>query len=58
MLMLRMMANNPNWKQSPVNVTKPGMEDAVMGPYLPKGAYTTREAFEAEGVKKLPPAAR
>ena len=47
MLMLRIMANNPSWTQSPAKVTQPGMEEAVMGPYLPKGEYTTRAAFEA-----------
>ena len=52
MLMLRIMANNPSWTQSPNKVTKPGMEEAVMGPYLPKGEYTTRAAFEAGGLKK------
>jgi hypothetical protein len=52
MLMLRIMANNPSWTQSPEKVTKPGMEEAVMGPYLPKGEYTTKAAFEASGLKK------
>jgi hypothetical protein len=52
MLMLRIMANNPSWTQSPDKVTRPGMEEAVMGPYLPKGEYTTKAAFEASGLKK------
>jgi hypothetical protein len=52
MLMLRIMANNPSWKQSPDYVTKPGMEEAVMGRYYPRGEYTTKEAFEAKGTKK------
>jgi hypothetical protein len=51
MLMLRMMANNPGWAQSPDKVTAPGMEELVMGPYLPKGAYTTKAEFEANGLK-------
>jgi hypothetical protein len=51
MLMLRVMANNPDWAQSPDKVTKPGTEEAVMGPYYPQGYYTTREQFEAEGAK-------
>jgi hypothetical protein len=51
MLMLRMMANNPGWTQSPEKVSKPGMEETVMGPYLPKGEYTTKAAFEASGPK-------
>lgn len=52
MLMLRIMACNPDWQQSPEKVTKPGMEEKVMGPYLPKGEYTTKAAFEAKGTKK------
>jgi hypothetical protein len=52
MLMLRIMANNPAWVQSPEKVTKPGTAEAVMGPYYPKGYYTTKEKFEAEGMKK------
>ncbi len=49
MLMLRIMATNPSWAQRPDKVTKPGMEEAVMGPYLPRGHYTTKEAFETQG---------
>ncbi len=52
MLMLRFIANDPDWKQSPVNVTKPGMEEAVMGPYYPRGYYTTQAEFEANGPKQ------
>ncbi len=52
MLMLRIMANNPNWAQSPDKVTKPGMEEAVMGPYYPRGYYTDKATFEAQGPKR------
>ncbi len=52
MLMLRIIANDPNWKESPNHVTKPGMEEAVMGPYYPRGEYTTKAEFEANGLKK------
>jgi hypothetical protein len=52
MLMLRIMANNPNWKERPDNVLKPGDEEAVMGPYYPRGYYTTKEAFETKGISK------
>jgi len=48
MLLLRMMANNPNWAQSPDKVTTPGTEEAVMGPYLPRGEYTDKAEFEAQ----------
>ncbi len=51
MLMLRIMANNPAWAQSPNHVTKPGEEEAVMGSYLPKGSYTDKATFEATGPK-------
>jgi hypothetical protein len=51
MLIMRIMANDPNWTQSPDKITKPGTEDAVMGPYYPKGYYTTQREFEAEGLK-------
>jgi hypothetical protein len=51
MLMLRFIANSPSWKQGPDKVTKPGIEEAVMGPYYPRGYYTTRAAFEANGIK-------
>lgn len=47
MLMLRIMLTNPDWKQRPDNVIKPGTEQAIMGDYLPTGRYTTKEEFEA-----------
>ena len=49
MLMLRIMATNPDWKERPDNITAPGMDEAVMGPYYPRGYYTTKSAFEALG---------
>jgi hypothetical protein len=49
MLIIRMMANNPTWASSPDKVTVPGTEEAVMGPYLPRGYYTTTTEFEAKG---------
>jgi hypothetical protein len=49
MLMMRIMANNPSWEQSPDRVTVPGTEQAVMGPYYPSGFYTTKEQFESDG---------
>ena len=52
MLMLRIMATNPDWKERPDNVTEPGMEEAVMGPYYPRGDYTTKSQFEAKGPRK------
>ncbi len=52
MLMLRFIANSSSWKQSPNYVTKPGVEEAVMGPYYPRGYYTTKAEFEAKGPRK------
>src|SRR5262249_28091524 len=52
MLLLRIMANNPTWANRPNLITKPGTEEAVMGPYYPRGYYTAKAQFEAEGVKK------
>jgi hypothetical protein len=52
MLMLRIMATNPEWKERPDNVTQPGMEEEVMGPYYPKGYYTTKADFEDKGLRK------
>jgi hypothetical protein len=50
--MLRLIANSPDWKQSPNHVTKPGMEEQVMGPYYPRGEYMTKAEFEAMGLMK------
>jgi hypothetical protein len=52
MLIMRFMVCHPDWKNSPQEATKPGSEKAIMGPYYPKGYYTTKAQFEAEGVKK------
>ncbi|MBN8507233.1 MAG: DUF1254 domain-containing protein [Burkholderiales bacterium] len=52
MLMMRYIANAPDWKESPVNITRPGMEEQVMGPYYPRGYYTTKAEFEAQGPRK------
>jgi len=51
MLLLRIMANNPTWTHSPDNVKEPGTDEAVMGPYYPRGDYTDRTTFEAKGPK-------
>jgi len=48
-LMMRVMAADPGWKQGPGAVTRPGTEEDVMGPYLPRGEYTDKARFEAEG---------
>lgn len=52
MLMMRIMAPDPGWAHSPLNVTAPGMEQDVLGPYFPRGYYTDTATFEAEGPRK------
>jgi hypothetical protein len=52
MLIMRIMANDPSWAQSPDRITKPGTEETVMGPYYPKGYYTTKAEFEVKGPRK------
>jgi len=49
MLIMRIMGNNPSWKERPDNIKEPGTGEAVMGPYFPKGYYTSKEEFEAKG---------
>ncbi len=51
MLIMRIMANNPNWTERPDKITKPGTGEAVMGPYFPKGYYATKSGFEMNGAK-------
>lgn len=49
MLMMRIMAPDPDWAESPAKVTRPGDEEKVMGSYYPRGEYMTKAAFEALG---------
>ncbi|RKE23640.1 hypothetical protein [Streptomyces sp. TLI_171] len=49
MLVLRNMLPSPAFGHAVQNTRVPGDERAVMGPYLPTGAYTTTESFEALG---------
>jgi hypothetical protein len=52
MLIMRFMMPQSDWERSPAKVTKPGTEAEVMGPYYPRGYYTAKEEFEANGPKK------
>jgi hypothetical protein len=52
MLLMRFMVPHEDWQFNPAKATKPGMEAEVMGDYYPRGYYTTKEQFEAEGLKK------
>jgi hypothetical protein len=47
LLVMRFMACNAAWANSPEKATAPGTEAEVMGPNFPVGEYTDREAFEA-----------
>ena len=48
-LVFRFMHNNPDWKHNPENITEPGTEAEVMGPYFPRLSYTDKATFEAGG---------
>jgi hypothetical protein len=48
LLMVRNQLSSPSFANSIANVAKPGEEEAVMGAYYPRGAYTDREQFESE----------
>lgn len=52
MLIMRIMANNPDWRERPDLIVKPGTGGAVMGPYFPEGYYTTKAEFETNGAKR------
>jgi hypothetical protein len=51
MLIMRMMANDPQWAQRPDNILIPGTEEAVMGPCLPKGYYTLKRSLSRWQIK-------
>jgi hypothetical protein len=52
MLLMRFMVCQPDWANSPAKAHKPGTEEAVMGPYYPRGYYTTTAEFESKGPKQ------
>jgi hypothetical protein len=52
MLLMRFMVPKEDWENSPERAAKPGTAETVMGAYYPKGYYTTKEQFEAEGVRQ------
>ena len=45
---MRFMVPQKDWQYNPL---KPGDLATVMGPYYPKGYYTTKAEFEAKGAK-------
>jgi hypothetical protein len=57
-LLMRFMVPKPDWPHSPLKAKSPEELATVMGPYYPKGYYTTKAEFEAEGARKLPAASK
>ena len=49
---MRFMAPSPSFRQAPQNVTTPGSEGRVMGPYFPSSRYTTKTVFQKLGCHK------
>jgi len=55
---MRYLNVNPKWAHSASNVMASGTEAKVMGPYFPRGQYTDKATFEANGpaiIKALEP---
>ncbi len=51
-LLMRYMVPHKDFQYSPLKASSPAELASVMGPYYPRGYYTTKAKFEAEGVKK------
>ncbi len=49
MLVMRFMVCDSKWENSPARVREPGAEEKIMGPYYPRGYYTTKVEFENNG---------
>jgi hypothetical protein len=49
LLIIRNMLASPDFAEAIQRVTEAGTEPEVMGDYLPKTRYTTRQAFESRG---------
>jgi hypothetical protein len=48
-LIVRNMLPSSKFHRAIQDTTTPGDEAAAMGPYLPKGTYTTKRAFQRKG---------
>jgi hypothetical protein len=48
-LLMRHLLPSPTFTQSFKHVVTPGTEARVLGPYLPRGTYTSRQQFETRG---------
>jgi hypothetical protein len=53
-LLMRYMVPHKDFQYNPLKADTPDKLAQVMGPYYPRGYYTTKAKFEAEGVKKAP----
>ncbi len=51
-LLMRYMVPHKDFQYSPLKADRPDKLAEVMGPYYPRGYYTTKAKFEAEGVRK------
>ena len=49
LLLFRFMYNNLNWANNPDQITKPGTESEILGPYFPHLSYTDKKGFEEDG---------
>lgn len=50
-LYMRFMAADPGWSGAPQQVTEPGTEPQVMGPYFPRSKYWTKSEFKQLGCR-------
>jgi hypothetical protein len=48
-VIMRNMLVSPDFTQAIQNVPRPGAEEQTMGPFFPRSAYTTKDAFESRG---------
>lgn len=53
-LLVRNMLPAPSFAHAVQRTVTPGDEAAVLGPYLPRGSYTTKSAFERRGCPRRP----
>jgi hypothetical protein len=52
MLLMRYTGISDDWKNSPLKTRNQRELASAMGPYYPRGYYTTKAEFEAKGAKK------
>ena len=52
MLLMRYMVCSEGSEHSPAKARTPGTEAEIMGPYYPRGYYTTKQEFETQELHK------